>query len=327
MINKLLYLKGYPEQIKPTIEAFAKYQELPYPRYRELINQELYPKLLELRKVRKGTRKKEATKMSLIHNQAIPACYTLGLLAKEGRPKETRLTSRGWSLLNALENKGEEGYLKTLGKILIDFDKAHNTIIETIEAVRKDPGSSISLASLVIALHKAGIQACERINDASPEEEEALKKYGIDYSKGSRLSDLLKYYQFSNIIVRNGNQIYLNSPRVRDIEKVTLLRSVDSISTTEFFEELYKEYKRKIGTTKGGPYVPIWPDIRDNVCKKLNISESDFVRTLASLPAIIKRKQIHLAHAGTGKPRYQLTEVGEGFYYYIAIFDRMKDNV
>lgn len=324
-MKKLLYLKGYPEQIKPTIQAFAKYQDCPFPTNRKLIYEDLYPKLLEIRRSRKGVRREEATKMSLIHNQAIPACYTLGLLAKEGRPKQNRLTSKGWILFEAIQ-EGEEAYLNKLGKILLDFDKEHNKIIETIEAERKDAGDFVSIVSLVIALGKVGIQACEKMDNLMPAEEEELKKYGIDYSKGSRLSDILKYYQFLNIIVRKENQVYLNSPRVRDIESETVLKSADDISATRFFDELYEEYKREI-ENKEGPYVPIWPHIRDNVCKKLAISEKDFVRKLASLPTVIKDKQIHLAHAGIGRPKYQLTEFGEGFYYYIAIFDRTKDNV
>jgi len=316
-MKKLLYLKGYPEQIAPTLEAFAKFQN---EFNRKLIDAYLYPKLLELRKDRRGARKREPTKEILIHNQAILSCYALGLLSKEGRPKQTRLTSEGWILHKTLTEQGKKAYLKKLGKILIDFDKKNNKIIETIEGTMDSPGDLVSIVSLIIALHKIGIEASEKITNPSPEDERELKRYGIDYSKGSRLSDLLKYYQFSYIIVRKGDKIYLNVPRVRDIEKEEILTPASQISKLQFFKALLTVYKAN--TRSMGSYVPIWPHVRDSVCKELRISDKDFVGILASLPPIIEGNQIHLAHPGKGRPEVQLTRIGKSIYYYIAIFEK-----
>ncbi|MBA7596458.1 hypothetical protein ES703_03430 [subsurface metagenome] len=319
-MKQLPYLKGYPEQILPTIEFFAKYQDKPYLERKKGIEKYLYPKLLEIRKSRKGVRGGVATIESLVYNQAIPTCYTLGLVFKEGRPKKTRLKPTGWALLKAFEKQGEDYYLKKLGKVLINFSKNNGKIIETIERIRKRPGDFVSIVSLVIALHKIGVKAGEKIKNPSLVEKKELEKNGIDYSAGSRLSDLLKYYQFSNMIMRNGNQIYLNSPWIKDIEKEDVLTSVNKIADEKFFSVLYTAYKSE--TRSGRGYVPIWPHIRDYVCKELEISHVDFVRKLTSLPATIKGRQIHLAHAGIGRPKYQLTRFGKGFYYYISIFNR-----
>jgi hypothetical protein len=324
-MKKLMYLKGYPEQIRPTLEAFKKYQD--EPDNRRLINAELYPKLLSLRKARKGIRKKDASKTSLIHNQAIPACYALGLLTREGRPKQTRLTQTGEVLLNTLKVEGNEGYLRKLGKVLLDFDRRNNKVIETIEALRKTPGGFVSIVSLIIGLHKKSIDASEKMVNLTEEEEKRLKESGIAHSEGSRLSDLLKYYQFFDIIITRGSDVYLNTPRLKEIDDELLLRSLDSISDGEFFGALVTAYEMVKGNERTGAYVPIWPHVRDRVCNELNISHGDFARKLASLPMVMGTKQIHLAHPGRGRPKYQLTELGKEYYYYIAVFEGKENDI
>jgi len=321
-MNKLKYLKGYPEQIGPTLESFGKFQNEPYPKNRELINKDLYERLLSIRKGRKGIKKKEASRTSLIHNQAIPACYTLGLLTREGRPKQTRLTPAGLVLLDTLKQKGSEAFVRKLGKVLLDFDRENNRIIETIEDVRKNPGDFVPIVSLVIGLHKIGIDASEKMVDLTYGEEKRLKDLGIAHFKGSRLSDLLKYYQFSDIIIRKGSDVYLNTPRLKEIDDEVVLRPIGSISDDDYFKALLGAYESVKGKEKGGTYIPIWPHIRDQVCKELRISDKGFTRKLATLPKIIGTRQIHLAHPGRGRPKYQLTEFGRESYYYIAIFER-----
>jgi len=306
---KIPSLKGFPDQIKPTIEAVYRYQDLPYPRNKDMITDYLSKVLPELSPT-------EDPKIeNLISAQAIPTCERLALITKDR--KNRRLTFIGRKLA---KSSNEKDFELILGKAILDFDTKVK-IVGTFSELQPYPGGFIHFSDMIIALWKKGIDACEKYDDFPDEDVQRLRKLGIR-SKGSRLSDLLQFYKDVRIVNVAEKTASLLRSRIIEIESYNVNRIIQDVSDVVFFAELYGAYRNVLQRQMpGSPYVPIIPYVREAVCERLNVGENAFNRKLLSLPSNIEGKRILLSPPMVVKRPDEVITKGRDIYYYISIYN------
>ena len=310
-MRKIPSLKGFPEQIKPTIEAIGICQNLPYPSNRNCIEQYLSVRLPKLSP-------SENPKLeNLIYAQAIPTCERLGLITKDRRHR--RLTFIGRKLSNLAKNEKE--FKTMLGKAILEFDKKYVRLVDALKEIQRRPGAFVDFAGLIVKLWEMGIDSCQDPSTLPKVQAKKLRELGID-SKGTRLSDARQFYQDVGIIMINETEVCLLQSRINDILNYDIEKKIEEIRDEKFFQILYDKYQQLVKERSGSPFVLIIPHLMEMTCDELNMGEEKFSRKLVNLPSSFMGKQILLSPPMVVKPEYETIRKGREVFYFISIYNR-----
>jgi hypothetical protein len=309
-MRKIPSLKGFPEQIKPTIKAIERCQNLPYPSNKNCVEQHLS---VELPKLSPSKRPKLE---NLIYAQVIPTCKRLGLITKDQRHR--RLTFIGRKLSNCAKNDKE--FKVTLGKAILEFDKKYFRLVEALKETQRHPGDFVNLGDLIAKLWEMGIDSCQNPVTLPKAQAEKLKELKID-SKGTRLSDGLQFYEYVGIVMIDEKKVCLLQSGINSILNYKIEKKADEIPDVKFFHVLYEKYRWLAREKFNSPFVPIIPYLREMICDELGITETTFSQKLVNFPSSFMGKRILLSPPMVVKPDHEIIRIGREVFYFISIYN------
>lgn len=318
MTDKTLipYLKGTPENLLPElliIRDYTKSSENPNVKNKdELINE-------IINKVLRRDEYNEAYASNFIYARAIPTLEKLGLILKE--KNYIGLTPIGKALITDINkedydfSKGKiydmlyEKFKIKFGKVLLQLDPEKWCIIKSLETVSPFI-NPITIDNLI----------------------KKIEEYGKE-SKSTRLIEVLRYYEFANLLFYKNGKVILNRQALEKSAEIKLLNDEKDLENDKFEKALYAEYKYLIayqsknhnGLTFSISYIPIKPDLENLVCYNLMISEETFNKFLLDTTVKSKKYKVMLAPAREHKENSELLKSGRNYYYYIAIFENGKE--
>lgn len=324
--EKILYLKGNPEHILPVILIIRKHNfEL---ENKTVIQEEIANTLLE--------EKSKARIDNLIYARIKPTLVALKLLHDEkDRFSLTHFSSvltegirdSDYDFKNKIMRNSNmhRDFKNKMGRILIDLDYDKSKVIQSLEEIQKSPSEFVGIVDLMVHLKEKGINPSQKIkeSDINDVERSILAKndfFNPEFNEGSRLKELLRYYDYFELLIYRKNQVSLNKVKINSLKKFKPFKDVTKISNDDFFksfDEAYSFYRKKVHSN----YVPVRPNIERYVCYQLGISPESFISKLAIFPTIFKNKKIILAASREPKPENETIKRGKSVYYYVSIFE------
>lgn len=321
---KIPYLKGKPKNILPLLLTIRKHQF--EDNKQEIIENELVKVIdADATSIRKD---------NLVWSRIRPPLISLGLI--EDRKKIYNLTPLGKVVINHIRDEDydfhrkylrkpefSDQFKKKVGKILIDIDRDKAKVLDTLQMIQKVQMEFVNTADLMIELKKRNINPCQKVKEDKINEQlyKKLKDAGLlekEFNEGSRLNELLRYYDYFNLVIYRGDEVSLNKIKISSLQGVKLLMSSNDITDDEFFKALLSAYNRSIKKSLGS-YVPIIPDIQRLVTYDLETTNEVFKEKIGKFPASFKNKQILLAPSREAKPEELIIKKGRVRFYYISI--------
>lgn len=313
---KLDGMKGFPEQVRPSIRCLEKVRHRrPFSARRRLLKDCFIKNVVPL------SPSPHPKPENVISAQALPTLRSLGFI--RGRRENVRMTPRGRKA--ALIDDQEE-FDRLVAVRLVKVDSERWFIIEALESTEERPGARVPLPELVIELAKLGIDANESFRELTQKHQVEFDLLGIDWrGMKDRLSSALKYFAYYEIIISQKGYVRLWHPTLVELRLALQEAKPRTVSTKEFFKvllDVYEERKKELGTS----YVPIVNDIMLEVCARLEILEEHFRRMLGELPTSFEGHQLLFSPPMETKPR-NLLMVRRGRYsYYLSIFRQARAN-
>lgn len=314
-LRPLASVKGSPEQMRPTVECFREIGDSTGPEFWSRLSGCLGPRLLRLPTVRSSRRPKVE---NLISAQALPTAARLGII--EGYRTDWRLTYNGHRLSEATDDEGR--FRTRLGKILLGKDKAEYHIIDAIAQAQAYPGAAVKLEDIALRLALLGVDPMEDFNGLGPADRAKFEAAGIQSGPGerSRLSDLLKFYNWADIVRTRAGTATLLVSRIGDIEAEELESPRGTVSIGEFYRVLRRTYSDLARDVYRNPFVPLKPRLLQAVCLRLKIGEGYFAELLSELPPSLNRDRILLSPYKHRRPMSEVVTIGKRQYYFLSIF-------
>ena len=306
------YLKGYPAQVPVALRCLLAAQDtLPLSkRWSQLIE------CLTAKLPGEAT-SGQANVENLIHAQTLPTLRTLGFVV--GEDWNTRLTTRGWSI--ARLSPDDKQMKLTMGAMLLDRDNDTWRFIPILEGLRSYPGEATPIYDLAIGIAKRGMDPRQKFEKIPAEKRAELDRLGATTSQGSRLSETLKYYDYTDLVRRAGGTLTLLDSTVQRAASVfgeMIRREVDQ---DDFFHTLKTRYSKYVRIL-GSPYVPVIPYLRDSVCRDLRIDEDTFSAILGRLVPSYQGYRLLLSPPSERKHNTELVTVGGRQFYYLSMYGR-----
>ncbi len=313
-LEPLVSLKGFPAQTRPTIECVGATEKLPSDERWGRLKDCMGRRLLAL-----PSRSKNRRVDNLISAQALPTAAKFGLI--RGKPKRRELTYNGRRLLET--SADSELFNLRFGKVILELDSEKWHVVEAVRMTESYPGARVPYAELVLSLARLGIDAVEDLRAVpSGEHRHLLEESGVTWNTGaSRLSDLLQFYDWVDILRYRTGSITLLHSRIGDILEEELERPVGSVPADEFFQTLAKEYDFLARDIYRSPFVPIKSRLLQGVCERLLIGERHFTTLLLKLPNVYAGRQILLSPYRHPKPSDEVIETGKQQYYFVSMYD------
>ncbi len=308
-LEKLRYLKGNPDHILPSLLII---RELLSERYdRDKVQTQLAQKIL-------GTNNQIRTD-NFIWSRIRQPLTNLNLIRED--KKSFTLTAFSRTLIGKIRYEDYDfknkrlyddklflDYKNRLGKVIIEMDKKSNKIFNILSRLATETNDRVSIEDLRVELQKLGINASEE-------------------TSGTRLPEILRYYDFSGLLVYKKGMILLNEQKYNAVEGLKLIRENGEISDNEFFSSLIKTYdallkdsKKPYASEFSPPYIPIIPYIEYLVTYELCISDETFREKLLNLPTSYNGASVLLAPSRQPVPAQNTIIKNSSVYYYLTIF-------
>ncbi len=309
----LVSLKGFPLQIRPTISCVGATEKLQSTVRWEELKECLGPRLLAL-----PSRRKKRNVDNLISAQALGTAAKLDLI--KGKPKQRKLTYNGHRLQDVASDS--ELFNLRLGRVILDLDSENWHVVEALRLATKHPGDQVPNAELVLSLASLGIDATEDLRGvASSGYRTQLNEAGVTWQTGaSRLSDLLQFYDWVDILRSRGGAVTLLHSRIGDIQEEELERPLGTVPIDEFYQVLAERYDYLAQEVYQSPFVPIKSRLLEEVCERLQIGEKHFTALLLKLPHVYGERQILLSPYRHPKPKAEVIGAGRRQYYFISMY-------
>lgn len=309
-LTPIEYLKGYPAQIPVALKCLLSTQDLD-------LESKRWDSLLECLRAKLPTETGALTANieNLIHAQTLPTLRKLGFVT--GEERKTRLTTRGWTIA---KQPLDDTQLKVkVGAMLLDRDNDTWGFIPIVERLRKYPGASVPVYDLALGLARRGLDPRQRFSRIPPEKLAELQRLGATTDEGSRLSDTLKYYDYTDLLRRAGATVTLLDSSVQRASSVfgELVRK--DVPVDDFFHELRDQYDR-VSRRLGSSYVPIIPDLREAVCRDLKLDEDTFVGLLSQVVPTYGGHRLLLSPPPSRTSRTEMVQVRGRWLYYLSMF-------
>ncbi len=317
-LRKLVSLKGFPDQIRPTIECVCATEHIENGEERwQALKACLGPKLLAL----PGGENRSVD--NLISAQALLTAERIVLIKREGK--------RVWSseyygrrLHDVAEDPSQ--YFSRLGKRLLDLDKERWGIIEATRSLEDHTGQRIPLHLVALELAKNDIDVCQNLLPQPPDVARRLDDAGITWRTGaSRFKDMLQYFNHVDIVRFEKGCITVQPSRIVEIDRVELERPEKAVSLEEFAEELIRLYREYSARVYHSPYVPIKEKLMDAVCDSLKVGPDHFTRLLLALPSKVMGSQILLSPYRKRLPSRKVVQAGRQQYYFVSVYSESKE--
>ena len=294
---ELVSLKGYPEMIRPTLEATFLFGSNSK-RFRAYLVQYAEEKL--------GSNAQEE---NLVSNQAIPMCRKLGFIS--GELGHLHLEDSGRVLLAAYREGGDSLFKRRLFDALLKADNDGRFIL-------RDGDPNTSFFHILFQI----VDSSRKVTNASLLK--ALEKRSIDASK-DRLSKFLRVLSYVDLVRRGGGVVELNTSQ-SDYEQIIDRSLFKTPSQKKLIDALHNAYFVLSNNRYGEP-VEI-PPLRDIVCLELEVGSEAFNSMLRSIPPdvydrdVYEGELVHFSSALFG--RVGGIWRGGKYYFYMVITQRRK---
>lgn len=308
-MQKLGYLKGYPKQIRPSLSCLLSVQDKQADiRWKELIRC-LASKMPELSK------SSDVDIENLIHARILPTLRKLKLAT--GKHERTRLTYRGWYLSRLGDDLIK--FKTALAAIIIEIDNREWFLIRSAEKARSYSGESIPVYALALELARDGIDPCQSFKGLPDDIRLELQKLGVETEGSrSRLRELLFYYDYVDIFRSSNGRVTLLDSTLQRASRARSKMLRKEVSQDEFLSVLLEEYEDSVKRLHS-PFVPIIPNLREPVCRRLKMDDGDFNKLLLRMVPTAGEYSILLSpHAGS-MPVDETIVLRNNRYYYLSI--------
>src|SRR6266566_2070064 len=305
-------LKGYPAQLAPTLSCLLAVQDRPEEsRWGDLVDC--------LRVSLPQLAKSEGVDVdNLISAQSLYTLRKLDLI--EGRHEQTRLRYYGWYLARLASREIE--FKQNFAAILVEIDAKKFGLIAAAKEARRYPGEAIPLHALALSLARTKVDPCqsfEKLPDAARLE---FQKLGLSVDgHRSRLSDTLRFYNYADVLRRSDGTVTLLDSTLERAKRIRTQMVRPDIRKEEFFRALLDEYELQV-RRGGSPFLPMIPNLREPICKRLSIDDEMFKSFLLSLVPSYGNYKILLSPPSGAMPTWQTIRRDNNRYYYLSIYSR-----
>ena len=195
--------------------------------------------------------------------------------------------------------KRYEDFKNKIARLLFEIDKKDCKIIAALFALQKGPMEFVKMSDLIMKLVELGMDPVQKLHEKEIRPDKFAKLVGYKLKSGSRLKEVLRYYNDFNLIIYRRNEILLNTEKINTLPQLNL-KSFKDISNSEFFTALNKVYdlllENKTDKLKD-PYLPIIPKLQRMVCYELKTTPDTFKEIIKGFPTLFNNRQIVLSPA------------------------------
>src|SRR5207247_341210 len=134
----------------------------------------------------------------------------------------------------------------------------------------------VTLFELVVALSSFGVDACQSLDELNSTQVQMLRERGVTYTGAvDRLESILRFLGWADLIVYDGSGVILSTGRLNEVRYQGSGRARD-VELAEFYSALRDVYDRLHGSVYRSPFVPLVPELRNDVCRSLDLDEKEF---------------------------------------------------